>query len=327
MLAEAGRRRHRASGCARRRTRPRPRSRSAATGRTSSLRESSRSVSVTSWRSRSPIAAIGARPEHLPDDGGVGQQRLRVRRQRVQPRGDQRLHGVGERHLRALAQLPARPRCDEQVPVLRAAARTPRRTAGCRRRGPGSAAAARRGSRSRRAARRRDAPSLPPTAAPRLIECRVAQPRGVVGVALEQLGPRGADDQQRHALGAIGEVLQECEHRVVRPVQVLEHQHRRVAASAMCSRNRRQAVNSSSRSAEEDASIPSSGRSRWRNQARSSPSGSTASSFAVAVAGSSDSRMPAWALTISPSAQNVIPSPYGRHRPCRQVTSSGRSSM
>ena len=45
------------------------------------------------------------------------------------------------------------------------------------------------------------------------------------------------------------------------------------------SRNRRQAVNNSSRSAPEVASIPSSGSSRCRNQARSSPSGNTASSF------------------------------------------------
>ena len=55
------------------------------------------------------------------------------------------------------------------------------------------------------------------------------------------------------------------------------------SCSAMCSRNRRHAVNSSSRSAEVDAPIPSSGSRRWRNQARSSPSGSTTSSLAMAV--------------------------------------------
>ena len=42
--------------------------------------------------------------------------------------------------------------------------------------------------------------------------------------------------------------------------------------------------------------------------------------------GGSDSKIPAWAFTISPSAQNVIPSPYGRQRPCRQVTSSVQPS-
>ena len=56
--------------------------------------------------------------------------------------------------------------------------------------------------------------------------CGVAQP-SVVGSALEQLGPCGADDEQRHALGAIGQVLQEVQHRVVGPVQVLEDEHGR----------------------------------------------------------------------------------------------------
>ena len=53
-----------------------------------------------------------------------------------------------------------------------------------------------------------------------------------------------------------------------------------------------------------------------RSQSRSALAGRTASSFAVATSGSSPSRIPAWALTISPSAQNVTPSPYGRQRPC-----------
>ena len=38
------------------------------------------------------------------------------------------------------------------------------------------------------------------------------------------------------------------------------------------------------------------------------------------------SRIPACALTISPSAQNVTPSPYGRQRPRRQVTRPGSSA-
>ncbi len=71
----------------------------------------------------------------------------------------------------------------------------------------------------------------------------------------------------------------------------------------------RQAVNSSSRSVEDVASIPKNGNRRWRNHARSGPSGSTASSLVWATSGGSDSRIPAWAFTISPSAQNVMPSP------------------
>ena len=72
------------------------------------------------------------------------------------------------------------------------------------------------------------------------------------------------------------------------------------------------------------ASSPTNGRRRCRSQGASgSSSATTASSLAPATAGGSVSRIPASALTISPSAQNVIPSPYGRQRPCRQRTRSG----
>ena len=47
-------------------------------------------------------------------------------------------------------------------------------------------------------------------------------------MAFEQLGAGGADHQERHGLGTVGEVLEEREHRVVRPMQVLEHEHGRV---------------------------------------------------------------------------------------------------
>ena len=94
----------------------------------------------------------------------------------------------------------------------------------------------------------------------------------IVGVRFEQLGTGGADDQQRDLLGSVGQVLQEREHGVVGPVQVLETSTVG-RCSAMCSRNRHQAVNSSSRSAVRQPRSPSSGRRRWRNQGRSSPSG------------------------------------------------------
>ena len=136
---------------------------------------------------------------------------------------------------------------------------------------------------------------------------------------LVQLGSGRSDDQERDALGAIRQMLQEREHRIVRPVQVLEHQHRR-RASAMCSSHRRHAVNSSSRSADERRLDP-----QQRQQSLAKPGPLLAlGQHHVELRGdggrSSDSRIPAWAFTISPSAQNVIPSPYGRHRPCRQVT-------
>ena len=69
-------------------------------------------------------------------------------------------------------------------------------------------------------------------------------------------------------------------------------------------------MNNSCRSAGDAASTPTSGPSRCSSHCRSGSSGETAaSSFAAATSAESDSRMPASALTISPNAQNVIPSP------------------
>ena len=92
--------------------------------------------------------------------------------------------------------------------------------------------------------------------------------------------------------------------------------------AAIDSTNRRQAENDSSRDADWPESIPNRGSSLALTQSRSSTSRSTCSSFAAAASGESDSNTPACDLTISPSAQNVIPSPYGRQRPCRQRISS-----
>ena len=101
--------------------------------------------------------------------------------------------------------------------------------------------------------------------------------------------------------------------------------------AAISSRNRRHAVNDSSRLAVTPSlSAPTSGASRASNHVASSTSGNISATVAAslprAAAASSDSRIPASAFTISPSAQNVMPSPYGRQRPWRQVTRSGRSS-
>ena len=98
-------------------------------------------------------------------------------------------------------------------------------------------------------------------------------------------------------------------------------------SSAIASRKRRQAANDSSRRSPAHApsiSRPASGRS-WRSihaaSAASSMNLATACrSFSPACSGASDSRIPACAFTISPSAQKVTPSPYGGERPCRQKT-------
>ena len=42
---------------------------------------------------------------------------------------------------------------------------------------------------------------------------------------LVELGPSGAEQEQRHPFGPVGQVLEKGEHRLVRPVQVVEYQH------------------------------------------------------------------------------------------------------
>ena len=105
-----------------------------------------------------------------------------------------------------------------------------------------------------------------------------------------------------------------------------------VRCMASASRKRRHAVNASVRSTVESSSIaaPTSGARRARTQSRSVASWirspSAAASLSPACAGVSVSRIPACAFTSSPRAQNVMPSPYGRHRPWRHCTISASSS-
>ncbi len=49
----------------------------------------------------------------------------------------------------------------------------------------------------------------------------------VAGVTLVQLRSSGTDNQQRHAVRVIGQMLEKREHRVIGPMQILEHQHGR----------------------------------------------------------------------------------------------------
>ena len=48
-----------------------------------------------------------------------------------------------------------------------------------------------------------------------------------------KLGTSGADDQERHAVRPVGQMLEEGEQRVVRPVDVLEDEDR---GSLLCDR-------------------------------------------------------------------------------------------
>ena len=157
-----------------------------------------------------------ARPEHLAHHRGVLEQALALRRERVQAGGDQRLHRVG--HLR-----PRSPSCaavgeqaHELLRVQRVAARPleqrllrlrrQHRPLEQRRRRAGRLLVGQRGEVDRR---------------------RVAQPGRPGRMLLVQLRPRRAEDEQRHALRPVGQMLEEGEQRVVGPVQILEHEHRR----------------------------------------------------------------------------------------------------
>ena len=127
----------------------------------------------------------------------------------------------------------------------------------------------------------------------------VAEARAPGGMRLVQLGPRRADDQQRNSLRPVGQMLEEGQQRLVGPVDVLEHEHQR-ARSAIDSRNRRHAVNDSSCA----AGCPR----RCRAAAAAAPAatalvrlGEHRLQLRRRASGGSDSKIPAWALTISPA--------------------------
>jgi hypothetical protein len=140
---------------------------------------------------------------------------------------------------------------------------------------------------------------------------RVRQPGRPGRSALVELGTGRAEHEQRHPLGPVGQVLQEREEGGVGPVQVLEHEHRlallRPGLQVAPPGRERLFLRNRLRRA------PTSSASLALSPSPSRPSASSArSSFAAAFAAESDSRMPHSALTTSPSAQNAIPSPYGR---------------
>ena len=56
---------------------------------------------------------------------------------------------------------------------------------------------------------------------------RVRLAAAPAGPAGQQLGPRGADEEQRHAARPLDQVVDEVEQVVVGPVEVLEHEHER----------------------------------------------------------------------------------------------------
>ena len=179
--------------------------------RTNSFRSSACSPSSNA-RPAGPASRERTGPEALADHRGVLEQRLLLRLEQVEPGGDQALDGLGQ---------PADLRRGRAT-----CARTPRRRAGLPPARASSSACVSAG---------RTAPSSSPMQACGVLvgerrkrdRQRVRLAAAPVGPPREQLGPGGADDEQRHAGRPVDQVVDEVEQVVVRPVQVLEHQHER----------------------------------------------------------------------------------------------------
>ena len=166
---------------------------------------------------RLPVAhrREGARPEHLAHHGSVLEQALAIRRERIQAGGDDGLDGV--RHLRAGVLVPLiGEQADELFGIERIAAGALQELLQDRRR--------------EQHALQQPGDEL---AGLRVVERIQVDPLRVAGVrpegrmAFVELRSRRAQEEERNAAHPVGEILDEGEERVVRPVQILEHQHGR----------------------------------------------------------------------------------------------------
>ncbi len=164
------------------------------------------------------------RPEAAADHRRILEHELLVPLQRVDPRCDDSLHRLGQWQL-AFAQLPAPvvavekaaidehadellgvqrvPLCarEQRLPELGRNERLPKQIADERAR----LRIAQRGKRDRDCVRT-SSPRRPP---------------------LTQLGPRGADQDERRTRRPVGQMVEEVEQALVRPVKVFDHQHER----------------------------------------------------------------------------------------------------
>ena len=160
-------------------------------------------------------------PEDLADHRGVVQQRLLDRRQRVEPGRDQRMDRLRDRDVLCERRGPVTERDvrveqhpHELLGVQRVASRLrdDGRPRGRRQLGPLQQRREQRAGVLLCQRRQGDRHRVPLAAAP-------------AGTPVEQLGAGRADDQQRHRPGPLDQVLDELEHRVVGPLQVLEQKH------------------------------------------------------------------------------------------------------
>ncbi len=169
----------------------------------------------------------GARPEDPAGHGRVLDQRLARRREHVEPGRDQRLDAVregdgggGQPHHRAGAdqQAPVGEQPDELLGVQRVAA------------GPLQQRRLDLGGQHRLAEQAGDQPGRLGLGQRRQGDGGgPGDPAAPARMAVEQLWPGGGQHQQPGPGGLGAQVLEELEHRRVGPVQVLDHQHQRMA--------------------------------------------------------------------------------------------------
>ena len=156
----------------------------------------------------------GAEPEHLAEHRRFLQQAFLVRRQCVDPCGDDALHGLGQWELAGIRAFREHPHV--LLGKQRIAARSVQQDELCLGRHQRSSAETtdELGSLGVRERRERQ-------------PCCVASVAGPPWTALEELGSRGADDKNRHADRPVDDVLNKVEQVVVRPVQVVEDEDQR----------------------------------------------------------------------------------------------------
>jgi hypothetical protein len=156
-----------------------------------------------------------AAPEDTADEGAVPHHRAGVGRQAVDARRDQRLNRVGDPHGTAVALLGEHPHglLDEERVALRLLEQRLPQAGGQRRTRDEAVDELLRLVVGERSEVDRDRPAT--ASAP-------------AGPRLEQLWPGEAHDQDGSGVDAVGQVLDEVEQRLLRPVQVLEAQDERL---------------------------------------------------------------------------------------------------
>ena len=155
-----------------------------------------------------------ARPEHLADDRGILEQLLLARREAVEAGGDDALERLRQRQL--LRRAPLEVELDELLGVERIPARALEQSL-------------------LRVRREHRAVEQLADQLGRLLvregrerECRRVQLAAApAGAALEELGPRGRDDEERNIGHPIDELVDEVQEALVRPVDVLDDEDER----------------------------------------------------------------------------------------------------